>query len=127
MTAKQWKKTIEEQIKISSEYLPAFNTTILILSEMLEERDRVYKAYIDAGAQPVVEFTSDRGATNLKPNPLLRQWQEINSSALLYLRDLGLTAAGLKKLQGQLSEKPYKSCNDIMQQIRKPRTTSNTK
>lgn len=126
MTAKQWKKTIEEQIKISSEYLPAFNTTILILSEMLEERDRVYKAYIDAGARPVVEFTSDRGATNLKPNPLLRQWQEINSSALLYLRDLGLTAAGLKKLQGQLSEKPTRTCEDIIRQIRKPRTTSNT-
>ena len=118
MTAKQWKKTIEEQIKFDSGYSPAFNTTIQILSEMLEERDRIYKAYIDAGAQPVIEFTSDRGAVNLKPNPLLKQWQEINASALLYLRDLGLTAAGLRKLQGQLPEKPGKTEEDIMRQIR---------
>lgn len=118
MTAKQWKKTIEEQIKFDSGYIPAFNTTIQILSEMLEERDRIYKAYIDAGAQPVIEFTSDRGAVNLKPNPLLKQWQEINASALLYLRDLGLTAAGLRKLQGQLPEKPGKTEEDIMRQIR---------
>ena len=118
MTAKQWKKTIEEQIKFDSGYIPAFNTTIQILSEMLEERDRIYKAYIDAGAQPVIEFTSDRGAVNLKPNPLLKQWQEINASALLYLRDLGLTAAGLRKLQGQLPEKTGKTEEEIMRQIR---------
>ena len=118
MTAKQWKKTIEEQIKFDSNYIPAFKTTIQILSEMLEERDRVYSAYLDAGAQPVIEFTSDRGAVNLKPNPLLKQWQEINASALLYLRDLGLTAAGLRKLQGQLPEKPQRTCEDIMRQIR---------
>lgn len=118
MTAKQWKKTIEEQIKFDSNYIPAFKTTIQILSEMLEERDRVYSAYLDAGAQPVIEFTSDRGAVNLKPNPLLKQWQEINASALLYLRDLGLTAAGLRKLQGQLPEKPGKTEEEIMRQIR---------
>ena len=118
MNAKQWKKAIEEQIKFDADYIPAFKTTIQILSEMLEERDRIYTAYLDAGAQPVIEFTSDRGAVNLKPNPLLKQWQEINASALLYLRDLGLTAAGLRKLQGQLPEKPARTCEDIMRQIR---------
>ena len=107
MTAKQWKKTIEEQIKFDSGYIPAFNTTIQILSEMLEERDRIYKAYIDAGAQPVIEFTSDRGAVNLKPNPLLKQWQEINASALLYLRDLGLTA-DFESCRGNYLKSPEK-------------------
>ena len=102
MKKDEWKKIIEDQIKFDHDYIPSFQTTIQILSEMLEERDRVYSMYIESGAQPVVNFTSDRGAINLKPNPLLRQWQDINTLCLSYLRDLGLTAAGLRKLQGQL-------------------------
>lgn len=102
MNKEEWKTVIEGQIKFDHDYIPSFQTTIQILSEMLEERDRVYSLYIESGAQPVVNFTSDRGAINLKQNPLLRTWQEINTLCLSYLRDLGLTAAGLRKLQGQI-------------------------
>lgn len=120
MNKSDWKKVIEDQIKIDNDYIPSFQTTITILSEMLEERDRVYSMYIESGAQPVVNFTSDRGAINLKQNPLLRQWQEINVTALSYLRDLGLTAAGLRKLQGQFEGKKSgtRTAESIMQEIR---------
>ena len=120
MTKDEWKTIIEEQISIEKAYIPSFQTTIQILSEMLEERDRVYSMYIETGAQPVVNFTSDRGAINLKPNPLLRQWQEINVATLAYLRDLGITPAGLRKLQGQLDDKaPNRPTpSDIMAKIR---------
>ena len=112
MNKSEWKKIIEDQIKFDHDYIPSFQTTIQILSEMLEERDRVYAMYMESGAQPVVNFTSDRGAINLKPNPLLRTWQEINTLCLSYLRDLGLTAAGLRKLQGQIpKEKPPREFN----------------
>lgn len=102
MKKSDYKKKIKAQIKFDSDYIPSFETTIEILSQILEERDRVYSEYTKGGALPVVEFTSDRGATNLKPNPLLKQWQELNTTALSYLRELGLTAAGLRKLQGQI-------------------------
>lgn len=102
MKREAWEKRIKEQIKINAEYLPAFETTICILAEILEERDNVHAEYQKDGSRPVIIFTSDRGAENLKPNPLLKQWQELNTTALAYLRDLGLTAAGLRKLQGQL-------------------------
>lgn len=108
MDKSQWKTEIEMQIKYDHEYVPSFQTTILILSEVLEERDRTYKMYIESGAQPVVNFTSDRGAVNLKQNPLLKTWQELNTTALAYLRDLGLTAAGLRKLQGQIPKEEVK-------------------
>ena len=104
-----WEKRIKEQIKIDAEFIPSFATTISILAEILEERDNVYAAYKEDGARPVITFTSDRGAENPKQNPLLRQWQELNTTALAYLRDLGLTAAGLRKLQGQLPEKKKSS------------------
>ena len=116
MTKDEWKKVIEGQIKFDHDYIPSFQTTIQILSEMLEERDRVYTQYIEDGARPVVEFKSDRGATNLKQNPLLRQWQEINTLCLSYLRDLGLTAGGLRKLQGTLPKETYGE--DSLEQFR---------
>ena len=95
-------KLIKEQIKIDADYIASFKTTIEILAEILEERDKVYKQYIDEGANPTIIFESDRGAKNPKPNPLFKEWQDLNIQALGYLRDLGLTAAGLRKLSGQI-------------------------
>lgn len=76
------------------EFLPVIET----LANILEERDRAYKAYIDDGARPTIMRTSDRGSENPAKNPLLLAWMELNNQALTFYRDLGLTPAGLKKL-----------------------------
>jgi len=116
MNKTEWKTILEGQIKYDHDYLPSFQTSIMILSEILEERDNVYAEYVKSGSKPIIEFKSDRGAVNPKPNPLLKQWQELNTSALSYLRELGLTAAGLRKLQGQIPKDEIKkntfSCLD---------------
>lgn len=119
MRASQWEKKLKEQIKFDSEYIPSFETTIKILSEILEERDRVYELYQKDGSHPIINYKSDRGSENPKQNPLLRQWQELNASALAYLRDLGLTAAGLRKLQGQIpkNESRASKLEDFMNMI----------
>ena len=113
MKATAWKKEIEKQIKFDAEYIPSFATTIKILSEMLEERDRIYEEYINTGARPVIEFTSDRGAVNLKPNPLLKLWQELNNTALQYCNALGITPTGLRKLGGQLPKDEPKELDKL--------------
>lgn len=101
-------KHIKSQIKVDADYIPNFETTISILAELLEERDRVYKIYQEQGAQPTIIFESDRGAKNPKPNPLFKQWNDLNVTVLNYLDKLGLTAAGLRKLQGQLPKEEVK-------------------
>ena len=114
MNRAEWKTLIEQQIKFDPDYIPSFQTTIIILSEILEERDRVHDEYEKTGANPTIMFESDRGAKNPKPNPLLKQWNELNTTALAYLRDLGITPAGLRKLQGQLPKnEPKRSLADI--------------
>lgn len=113
MEAIEWKAAIKEQLRVKPDYLPAFKTSIEILAQILEERDRVYDEYIADGARPIITFESDRGAKNPKPNPLLSQWQDLNKTALAYLRDLGLTAAGLRKLLGQLPEEQIKKPNSV--------------
>ena len=105
MNALEWKMIIKGQMSLDADCLKSFNTMIDILAEILEERDRVYKAYMEQGANPVIIFESDRGAKNPKQNPILKQWNELNATALAYMRDLGITPAGLRKLQGTLPPK----------------------
>ena len=90
------------------------------LASILEERDRVYRQYIDEGAQPLIEVVSDRGAKNNRPNPLLKQWNDLNTTALSFWRDLGLTPAGLKKINDdELKEKKVSSLDSILSGLEK--------
>ena len=101
-TVKAWTKAIKEDMEKEGLYKPTFDKSIHILAEILFERDRIHKQYIDEGAQPLVEYQSDRGSTNRRPNPLLKQWQELNNTALSYIKELGLSPAGARKAKGAL-------------------------
>lgn len=79
-------------------YKKTFEPTIDTLADILEQRDNVYQEYLDSGEGAVTEFHSDRGATNLKKNPRLTVWSDLNTQALSFWRDLGLTPAGLKRI-----------------------------
>ena len=89
-------------------YQKSFDNLIDGLSKILAERDRIYTQYLDEGAQALVEKTSDRGAVNSVKNPLLSLWAELNRDALAYWRDLGLTPAGLKRINEEAMQKKKK-------------------
>lgn len=108
MTRKSWKKALVEKTKEEGTYKPSFDIAIDILSEILEERDKVYKLYLEDGSRPVVDVTTDRGQTNKRPNPLLNQWKDLNDSALRYIRELGLSPTGLKKITGDFKTETKK-------------------
>ena len=78
-------------------YKPAFNKTIETLADILEHRDEIYSDF-QADGRYVIEKVSDRGARNAGKNPLFVMWTELNAQALSYWRDLGLTPAGLKRI-----------------------------
>lgn len=119
MTAKEYESSIKKQMQFDADTMKSFQTCIQICAQILEERDRVQAEYIAGGQRPVIEFTSDRGAVNLKTNPLLKEWQELNAQALLYLRDLGINPAGRRKLQGAaITEKGTRSAKEILTEIR---------
>lgn len=98
MTKGRYKKLITEKCKEVGTYKPAFDNVIETLADILEQRDKVKKKYVADGENPVNEYTNKAGATNKSKNPLLLLWDELNKSALAYWRDLGLTPAGLKKI-----------------------------
>lgn len=102
----EWKQVIVEQMNKVGTYRDAFEPAIDSLAKMLEQRDAVYAKYISTGAHAVVKKKSDRGAENMVVNPLLRTWRELNGDALAYWRDLGLTPAGLKRIDEKAMQKP---------------------
>ncbi len=127
MTAEEYKPIIKAQMNYSPEMMQSFETCITICAEILEERDRVTAQYIAEGAKPTIDFQTEKKTSNPKINPLLKTMQELNAQALLYLRDLGISPAGRRKLQGQaLPEKPRKTESDIMQEIRAKCGVKNT-
>ncbi len=109
MTAKEWKAIVVKQCEESGTFRPAFEPAIDALCAVLEQRDQAYEDYLEDGARTVVEKTSDRGAVNLAKNPRLQVWMDLNAQALSYWRDLGLTPAGLKKIDEAAMKKPKRS------------------
>lgn len=109
MTSKWWIKEIKTQMTLKNVDYSGFENVIQTLSELLEQRDKIFKQYQDEGSIIMVEYTSNRGETNLVINPLLKEWQNMNRDALVYWRELGLTPAGLKKLCDDSMNKPEAS------------------
>lgn len=98
MTSKSWITEIKKQMTLKGVETAGFGNVIQTLAELLEQRDKLFKQYQDEGSEVMVLYISDRGQENMIINPLLKEWQNMNRDALVYWRELGLTPAGLKKL-----------------------------
>lgn len=96
--AKTWRMRIRAATKEAGTYRPYFEQVIAILADILERKDDAIDQYERTGRKPVVAHTNKAGATNLEKNPCLRVIEECEIQALAYWRDLGLTPAGLKRI-----------------------------
>ena len=100
MTAKQWKNKIAASLKQIKVDPKQYTAVIETLANILEQRDACLARYVEDGAEPVVEYTNKGGATNTVKNPLLIVWTDLNTQALAYWRELGLTPSAYKKMTG---------------------------
>lgn len=98
MTKNQWLKRIKEYCTTVGTYKDEFSTIYDILADTLVQIDETKKAFEESGEGVVVWHTNIRGQTNAEQNPMLRLLNELRRDALVYLRDCGLTAAALKKI-----------------------------
>ena len=117
MEQKKWKNKIKKACRNAGTYQPYFDHVIDSLASILEKRDEVEAQYIESGSLPVVEYTNKGGATNMSKNPALVLWDELNKSALAYWRDLGLTPAGLKKLNEDALKEKQAGFSDLLKDI----------
>ena len=101
MTAAEWKKRITRDVKAAGTYQKYFGSVIDTLARILERRDDAEALFIASGGNILVKHTNKGGATNIEQNPALRLINDLNRDALTYWKELGLTAASLKKINEQ--------------------------
>lgn len=102
MEKKEWERKIKAACKKAGTYQPHFNYVIETLAQIMENRDKVHEDYVADGARPTVIHTNKAKEANVVKNPMLVMELELNAQALAYWRDLGLTPAGLKKLNAEV-------------------------
>ena len=100
MTAAQWKRKIKKATVDAGTYRNIFDAVIDTLSDVLEQRDRAKEQFMKSGGNMVISYTNKGGATNPSKNPFMLAWDDLNSTALSYWRELGLTPAALRKMTG---------------------------
>lgn len=98
MKKEEWSKRIVSASRDAGTYRACFDSVIEILAETLEMRDDAMEQFRAEGSIAVMEYTNKGGATNTVKNPLLLIIDDLSKTALAYWRDLGLTPAGLRRI-----------------------------
>lgn len=94
----KWRERIKQASIDAGTYRPYFDSIIDTLAEIMETRDDARRIYYESGGETVVEYTNKGGATNYVKNPALVIVDDMNKIALAYWKELGLTPAGLKRI-----------------------------
>lgn len=109
MTREEWTARIRMACEQAGTYRPYFDDVITTLADILERRDIARVLFDASGGNVLVNHTNKAGATNIEQNPVLRMVNDLNRDALAYWRDLGLTPAGLKRIDEQAMKQRKKS------------------
>ena len=109
MKKNTWRQRIRRACREAGTYKPCFDHMIDSLAGILETRDKAREQFEESGAEAVVEHTNKSGNTNLVKNPALSLILECESQALTFWRELGLTPAGLKRIDDKGFEEKEQS------------------
>ena len=104
MDKEKWTAEIVKACQGVGTYRPQYDHVIDTLAQIMENRDKVHEQYILTGAHPTIIHTNKAKEQNIVKNPMLVMELDLNAQALAYWRDLGLTPAGLRKLNAQVVE-----------------------
>lgn len=116
MTKQEWIKKINSACKQAGTYQPQFKPVIDTLAQIMEERDTAHEQYVESGSQPTVIHINRAKESNVAKNPALMLEMDLNTQALAYWRDLGLTPAGLRKLNADVvKDKPTANLEKILE------------
>ena len=98
MTKNKWKEAIVAACKEAGTYRPFFDAAIDVLAETMERRDKAKRAWKKHGGLQVLTKEDQLGNVIAYKNPEIVLIDRMEQTALAYWRDLGLTPAGLRKL-----------------------------
>ena len=116
MKKKAWKTKIKKACQAAGTYKPYFDNVIDTLAGIMENRDKAKEEFDESGEGMIIEQTNKSGYTNTVKNPLFSVWEDMNKLALTYMTALGLTPAGLKKINDEAfnKDKGKESANNLL-------------
>lgn len=115
-----WKTKIKNACIAAGTYKDYFELVIDELAGILERRDAAAELY-DDDPRPIIEYTNKAEATNIVKNPLLMLIDDMNKTAMNYWRDLGLTPAGLRRINEQALKEQSKKGNSLLDKLAEKR------
>ena len=105
MDKKKIKSKIRSLCRKAGTYSASNDLVIDKLADILADLDDADTCYNDDGRRPVVSYTNKAGAENLVKNPVLMLRIDLRTQAIAYMRELGLTAASLRKIKAAADTK----------------------
>lgn len=79
-------------------YNTSFVYTINVLAKVLADYEATTERFERTGGHMVIKHTNKSGATNIVKNPLYQAIEKLRDDIITYSRELGLTPAGLKRI-----------------------------
>ena len=99
ITSEDIKKEIVQYMKDVGTYNSSFDVSVGMLSKLLVDYSNAREKWEEDGSQLVREHTNKEGHTNIVKDPLYQSMEKLRMDILTYLKELGLTPSGLKKLK----------------------------
>lgn len=103
----RYKRQVVRKMKGVGTYNVSFMHTINVLAQVLADYEETIEVFERTGGQKVIKHTNKAGATNIIKNPLYQAIEKLRDDIITYSRELGLTPAGLKRIN-QEGAKPSK-------------------
>jgi hypothetical protein len=102
-------KQVVEDMKNVGTYRPQFDRTIRTYAEMSYDYKILMRQFEDSKDQFIEEYTNKSGATNAMTTSLYSEIKMIRKEMVNYESILGLTPAGLKKINNEMDQSKKKS------------------
>ena len=117
MEREKWRARIVNSCNSAGTYQPCFDDVIETLAAIMERRDEAQEAYEKDGRKSVVEQETSTGGVKTVKNPFLLAVNELDSAALAYWRDLGLTPKGFQSMQKNGFQKKEGTFEELLKNI----------
>lgn len=101
---KKFEKDIITKMKAVNTYHKSFDHAIKVLAKTLFDYDETMRFYQENGSNMLVEHTNKNGSTNIVKSPVYLAIEKLRDDILAYSKELGLTPAGLTRLNDELNK-----------------------
>lgn len=114
---KAYKRDINRMMKQVGTYNKSFEITINTFAKLLYDYQETLVMFEKTGGNVVISHTNKNGSTNIVKNPLYQSIEKMRADIITYARELGLTPAGLKKLNQELQEEKESPLDSILEKL----------